>query len=189
MKKEISLIAFALILANLGTAHASVSPLDCQIPANAFLAHPNKKSLATLGPNANDQCWTIIGKSNANLKRLLLRVTNGNYSAASYLAANIKTLDGGNLEDALVALGGFSNTHMSDLLAFANKGLITEHELTDALTMLPLSMSDNQPVQLATMQARRNRVSSVTRPELSDQKSVALKAIDDFINEIKASQS
>jgi len=77
---------------------------------------------------------------------------------------------------------------MTDLLVFANRGLISSHELADALTMLPLSISDNQSAQLAVMRARRSKVSQVTLPGLATQKSVALNAIDDFINEIKSSQ-
>lgn len=189
MRKEIGWPVTLLILASMVVAHASSNVQDCQAHANAFLAHPNQKNLALLGQNANDQCWTIIGKSNTSLKALLTSVSSGNYSAASYLAANVKSLGGGNLEDALVALGGFFDTHMTDLLAFANQGLLSEHELTDALTILPLSMSDHQAAQLSTMQGRRNRVDRVARPDLSSQKSAALKAIDDFISEIKSSKS
>jgi len=189
MKKKISWLVALLILAGMEQTYASSVTPDCQERANAFLAHPNQKNLALLRQDASSQCWVIIGNSNANLKALLASVSSGNYSAASYLVANVKSLGGGNLEDALVALGGFSDTHMTDLLTFANHGLISEHELADALTMRPLSMSDNQAAQMSAMQTRRSRVNKVTRPELSHEKSVALKAIDDFINEIKSSQS
>jgi hypothetical protein len=189
MKKEIYWLVAAIMIVNVGAAHATSNSQGCQMSANVFLAHPNQKNLTALDSNADDQCWRIIGKSNANLKRLLASVSMGNYYAAIYLAKNLKSLGGGNLEDALVALGNFSNTHMTELLDFANKGTISEHELTDALTMLPLSMSDNQSAQLSAMQARRNIVNQVKRSDLANQKSVALKAIDDFIAEIKASQS
>lgn len=189
MKKETCWFVVAIAFVNLDAAHAYSNSRDCQTSANIFLAHPNQKSSTALGSYADDQCWQIIGKSNTNLNRLLASVSAGNYYAANYLAANLKFLNGGNLEDALRALGSFSNTHMTDLLAFANKGVISEHELTDALTMLPLSMSDNQAAQLSAMQVRRSRVNQITRSDLANQKSVALKAIDDFIAEIKSSQS
>ncbi|RDS82323.1 hypothetical protein DWU98_09900 [Dyella monticola] len=187
MKKEINWLLVALLV-NAGVVCAAPSTRACQANASAFLANPDERTLAALGPNVGDQCWQIIGKSNSNLKKLLDSVSSGNYSAASYLAKNLKSLDGGNLEDSLVALGDFSDTRMTDLLAFANKGLISPHELTDALTMLPLSMSDNQAAQLSAMQARRSKVNKVTRSDLVIRKSAALKAIDDFIGEIKSSQ-
>lgn len=188
MKKEVSLLLAALLFANADALCAASSTQDCQVYANVFLSHPNQKTFTALVSYTGNQCWKIIGGSNENLKKLLTSVSSGNYSAASYLVENLKSLDGGNLEDSLVALGDFSDSHMADFLAFANKGLISPHELTDALTMLPLSMSDNQRARLSTMRARRCRVNKVARQGLENQKVTALKAIDDFISEIKSSQ-
>jgi hypothetical protein len=110
----------------------------------------------------------------------------GNRWAAEYLARNLKGLDGGNLEDALIALGQFSDHDMERLLSFANRKLISKHELVDALTMLPLSFSDNPRAELSALGKRRANVQSITKVELSEQKTDAMKAIDDFVSEIRS---
>jgi hypothetical protein len=137
-------------------------------------------------------CWTVIGSSNDNLNRLNYLVETGNRWAAQYSAehlkeldgGNLKELDGGNLEDALIALGQFSNHDAQRLLLFANNGLLSKRELTDALTMLPLSLSDNPHAQLISLQSRRDKVMRVTRADLQKQRAQALAAIDTFVSEI-----
>jgi len=101
----------------------------------------------------------------------------------------VKALDGGNLEDSLVALGKFSDVDMENFLLFSQKGFISTQELDNALTMLPLSMSDDQAAQLSAMEIRAKNVENVTRMDLSEQKVLALKAIERFIAEIKAAKS
>ena len=75
---------------------------------------------------------------------------------------------------------------MKRFLSFANKGQISKHELTDAVTMLPLSLSDDPAAQLSALKARRNLVTRINQDDLSDQKALALKAIDGFMGQIKA---
>ncbi len=76
---------------------------------------------------------------------------------------------------------------MEQLLRFKKDGRLSEHELKDALTMLPLSLSDNPRGQLDALKARRKRVMRITREDLAEEKAVALKAIDDFASEVKSS--
>jgi len=85
-----------------------------------------------------------------------------------------------------VALGEFSDHDMERLLILANEGLLSKRELCDALTMLPLSLSDDPRAQLNYLKQRRAKVSHVTRQKLSVQKSEALKAIDEFAAEVKS---
>ena len=70
-------------------------------------------------------------------------------------------------------------------MLFANKGLLSKRELTDALTMLPLSLSDNPHGQLDILRRRKVKLMGVTRKELSAQKNWALSAINDFEFEIR----
>lgn len=114
-------------------------------------------------------CSTVIRSSNENLDRLNQSVEAGNQWAAQYSAEHIKDLDGGNLEDALIALGQFSNRNMTRFLLFAKGGILSERELSDALTMLPLSLSDNPDAQLKVLNQRRSKVVSVTRKDLLQQ--------------------
>lgn len=128
----------------------------------------------------------MIGTSNPVLGQLNHWAEQGNRWAAQYLAKHARQLDGGNLEDALVALGQFSDHDMERLLIFANKGLLSKRELTDALTMLPSSLSDNPHAQLQLLSTRKSKVTRVTRKDLSQQRAQALTAISDFAAEIRS---
>jgi hypothetical protein len=188
MKKQMLGFLFALLtLVSLGAqASESASSLGCQEAVRVFLATPAKRTLITLLGADETDCWAVIGLSNVNLDQLIYSVGQGNRWAAQYLASHLRNLDGGNLEDALIALGQFSDHNMERLLIFANKGQISNHELTDALTMLPLSLSDNPHALLDLLKARKNKVMRVTRKDLLEQRALALRAIDDFVSEIRS---
>ncbi|HUW29648.1 MAG TPA: hypothetical protein VMV97_13665 [Sulfuriferula sp.] len=188
MKKPIFRFLIVLsMLVSLGVqaSGSAISP-GCQEAVSAFLATPDKRTLIELSGSDDANCWAVIGSSNANLNQLIHSVEQGNRWAAQYLAKHLRNLDGGNLEDSLIALGQFSDHNMERLLIFANKGQLSKHELADALTMLPLSLSDNPQAQLDFLKARRNRVMRVTRKDLLEQRTQAFKAIDDFVSEIRS---
>lgn len=167
-------------------AHANATSSDCRENADTFLATPNASSVVAVSGVNEQMCWPVIGLSNANLDRLIHSVEKGNRWAAQYLAVHLGNLDGGNLEDSLIALGQFADHHMERLLDFAKQGQISDHELKDALTMLPLSLSDKPDAQLNVLKARRLRVIKVTRADLGKQRVAALKVLDDFALEIRA---
>lgn len=151
----------------------------------AFSAHPNQNSLQKVSGPADAGCWALMASSNPLLLKLNDWTKKGNQWTAQYLAEHLKNLDGGNLEDALRALGEFSEHDMGRLLFFAHEGILSGQELDDALTMLPLSLSDNPVSQLQLLELRRRKVTSIKRKELSQQKVQALTAIDRFIREVK----
>lgn len=172
-----------LTLADVNASHGP-AVANCQSAVTALLASPTKRTLSLVSGANDEACWTIIAASNDDLSRLNHRAEQGDHWAAEYLAQHLKKLYGGNLEDALRALGQFSDHDMEGLLFFGNRELLSKHELVDALTMLPLSMSDEPKAQLNLLEARRSRIMRIRRTEVSEQKAQALKAIDDFISEI-----
>lgn len=177
------LMVFAVI--NSGRAEERYVVSGCRERAAQFLSRPSKETLSILGDAANDSmCWSEVGSTNESLNRLLGFVENGNPWGAKYLAQHLNRLDGGNLEDSLVALGQFADRRVVELLKFAKSGYLSDRELADALTMLPLSMSDDLDMQLKAMQKRRAHVAKVRSSDLAGQRAIALKAIDSFIAEI-----
>jgi hypothetical protein len=180
------LLALLIPLSLNALATDAVGARSCQRVAMTFLARPTKHTLTTLVGDDITQCWDVIGSSNSNLQRLTHSVEKGNQWAAQYLAGNLKSLDGGNLEDSLIALGQFSEHNMEFFLMFASNGKLSKHEFTDALTMLPLSFSDNANAQLHALKVRRDKIMHVNRSDLQVQKSLAFKAIDDFMAQIRA---
>lgn len=169
---------------------ASAAPAEsgCQKAIDTFIGLPTENTLAALARLDQDTCWSVVEPSNPTLDRLNYWAERGNRWAAQYLAAHLKQLDGGNLEDALIALGQFSDHDMQRLLIFANEGLLSKHEFTDAITMLPLSLSDNPDAQLGLLSARKSKVMAVTRKDLSEQKTQALSAINGFAAEIRSAK-
>lgn len=172
------------VLLNTSTAEASE---PCDAAATRFLQSPSASSLKALRKADAESCWSSIGMSNEKLLVINESVSNGNHSAARYLASNLKRLDGGNLEDALIALGQFSEKDMTGFLDFTRTHVITSHESSDALTMLPPSMSDDAKAQLAAMERRRAAVTLVSQKPLERYKVAALTDINKFVMEIRRS--
>jgi len=178
----VCLMVFAAVL---GKALGADINDHCTKEIDNFLKVPSKLHLAALQQSEHEACWETIGSSNEKLNALVAVVRKGNISAAKYLASNLKHLDGGNLEDALISLGDYSVTRMASFLDFARTGVITDRELADSLTMLSPSMSDEPKTQLKAMKARHKAVSQVLQSNLSKYKVIALAAIDAALDEIK----
>ncbi len=164
-------------------AQAAIQPAgpSCAAAVQTFLDFPSEQ---TLIPLKNETCWEKIGGFDPNLDRLEHSAGQGNRWSALYLARHLPQLDGGNLEDALVALGEFSDHDMERLLVFANEGNLSGYELKGALTMLGDSLVDDFPAQLRFLRRRRSKLLRVHRTELSKQRAEGIAAIDGSISEI-----
>lgn len=179
----VGLLTISLIfVAGVVQAEPLQSVADCKELASTFLANPTKETMSALQP----QCWETFDSSDANFGGLLHIARNGSHWAAFYVGENLKKTDGSNLEDSLSALGQFSDAHMETLLIFAKESVISESELTDALTMFPESTGEDQRAQLAVMQSRAEKIKRINRKDLVIQKAIALNAIKKFIAQIKA---
>lgn len=188
---ELGFIVFLSMTVNVNVLRAieRVPAPGCQEEATAFLGLPSEHTLAVMSGTNETTCWAIIESSNGNLNKLDHWVEQGNRWAAEYLAKHLKVLDGGNLEDALVALGQFSIHDMERFLFFAKSGLLSKHEMSDALTMLPLSLSDDPRGQLESLATRRRKIMRVARKDLANPRAEALAAIDEFVAEIRSKNS
>lgn len=183
------LVVFLSLLGFTTQASAESITPDCSQLVSDFLTAPNNSKLTAMQSREETGCWSVVGSSNMNLQRLQRAVKNGNPAAGKYLAVNLKHLDGGNLEDSLIALGQFSETRATSFLSFAEKGYITNQELEDAVTMLPLSLSDDENAQLAAMETRAKKIGEVTCDELKNQRALALDEIRKFMSEIRVAKS
>lgn len=161
------------------------APRDCDHLIANFINQPDESTRAMLDQGAGD-CWAKIQDSNEKIDALATLVRNGKRSAVAYLAPHLRQLDGGNLEDALIALGVFAESNMEEFLDLESRGELTSREASDSLTMLPLPLSDDLRAQLVTMRRRRAAVIGVSRTDLAKVKTHALSTIDKFIVEIKS---
>ena len=113
------------------------------------------------------------------------RVEKGDPEAARCLALALRSLDGGELEDALVALGQFGDHRPADLLSMARQGTLSKRSLVDAVAMLPLSLSDNLPAQAAALKGRHDKYSKVVRASLTTEQELVLRSIDTALRDLR----
>jgi hypothetical protein len=106
------------------------------------------------------------------------RAASGDSRAAHCLAVGLRSLDGGELEDALVAFGRYGDLRPIKLLSLSHQGTLPLRSLADAVTMLPLSWSDDFSRQQLALRARRDRFSKVSQAGLSAERGLALRSID-----------
>ncbi|HXE95110.1 MAG TPA: hypothetical protein VN642_01790 [Dongiaceae bacterium] len=173
----VSLIALPVLAYN-------KSNLECSNNVEAFFSKPTMATFSTLSSSSRD-CWYIV-QSNLNLNKLITLTSKGNKWAAEYMVAHLQNLDGGNLEDSLIGLGQFGEHCIECLLELEKFNKLYKAQLNDALTMLPLALSDKPNAQLKLLKLRRSKVVHVRREDLIEQKAFAIKAIDDFISEISS---
>lgn len=179
-------VPFAIMASFNSKAFAVANQSGCLEVVAAFAEQPTEATFAALAKIDRDDCWTQVESSNSIQDQVHHWAGQGNRWAALYLAKHLKQLDGGNLEDALVALGQFSDHDMLRILRFAKEGLISKRELTDILTMLPLSLNDKPRAQLDLIHSRERKIIHVNRKSLLEQKILALRAIHDFASEIQS---
>jgi hypothetical protein len=109
---------------------------------------------------------------------------SGDSRAAQCLAVGLDSLDGGELEDALVALGRYGDHRPTKLLALAHQGTLSKPSLADAVRMLPLSLADNFGRQRRALEARRSRFRNVSQSTFSAERELALRSIDSALAEL-----
>ena len=169
--------------------HAIGASVDCREKAKAFLSTPNDRTLRAVSGVVAEACWTVIFSSEAKRGRLIHSVERGNRWAAQYLADHLSNLDGGELEDSLIALGQFADRHPERLLVFVKEGHLADYNLKSAMIMFPLSLGESPGAQLDALKARRQRIKGVTRADLAQQKLIALQAIDADVKEMQLIRS
>ena len=183
---SVSILA-PLAMADQGGSDSKVESQTCQTAVKRFIQEPNARNYAAIPKPGDDRCWSALSVEQwQGLDHLTI---DGNLSAARLLAPQVHRLDGGELEDALRALGQFATHHMNDFLTFSASGALTDHESTDALTMLPLDLEDDFDAQLKEMRARRKAVEQSNVPQSQKRKRAAIASIDRFIADIERARS
>ena len=174
-------LAGALLL--LGSSCESTCLVELSGPGNGF---PNGSSIASRPKEEEGFCLGEQPISTAYLVYLRTKVTNGDPQAARCLVANLHLLDGGELEDSLIALGEFSKHQMAYFLSLRKENLISRVSFENALTMLPLAMTENPKSSLTELAIRKTAVLEVDGRDLIVQKRAALEALERFSDEIKS---
>ena len=174
---------------------------DCSRQVLHFAARPNELSYADLvNPSTRvlreecwkeinlEQTWTKGGRQYVSknvLEKVLGKVSNANKWAAVVIASNLRKLDGGDLEDSLVALGVTINKTPSLLLSFYRDGVINKIELESCCRSTPLDLPENARAHLSYLQKRKRSVSSVKTASLQIARSMALIYIEEAIQEVR----
>jgi hypothetical protein len=78
---------------------------------------------------------------------------------------------------------------MSDFIGLAKAGALSTHEMTDAVTMLPLDMEDDFDAQFGELQKRRSALKHLSDSSVQELVRTALESIDAFVAEIERARS
>lgn len=159
-------------------AFAGETSPRCYGAVSMFIQRADEKSLAELRAADPKECWIYFDLCDDRRGALQQRVAEGNRPAATYLASKLKLLDGGNLEDAMVALGQFSDKDMESFLAFARDHVLAAETIEDAVVMLPLETVDEPALQLGEIVKRRNAAAKVSDESLQEYRRSVLAALD-----------
>ncbi|WP_374335922.1 hypothetical protein [Leeia sp.] len=176
------LVLLALLL-NVATALAN--PTDnCSAQRAHFLGRPNAAHFHALAQNHS--CATALTEDNAALQQLQKRVVQGHPWAARYLAQLLPGMDGGNLEDGLLALGLFADTHPTTLLQMAHDGELSLRNMKDALIMHPATLTEDRTAQIAGLQRRLRKIQQIKRSTLQVEQTEAEQALQQAIAMVEA---
>ena len=125
------------------------------------------------------------GLSGAQSQTLDAGARKGDRRAAYCLSVRLPSLDGGELEDALTALGQYGDVRPVELLMLSRQGTLSKHSLADAIGMLPLSLTDDLQGQLTAMKRRQDQYRKITQPGLTTERQFALRSIESALGEIR----
>jgi hypothetical protein len=78
---------------------------------------------------------------------------------------------------------------MSDFIGLAKAGALSTHEMTDAVTMLPLDMEDDFGAQSGELQKRRSALEHLSDSSAQELVRAALASIDAFLAEVERARS
>ena len=191
-------LAYMLIVGT-GSLIADGARAECLSDASRFANKPNQERYNALKkPNTQavrEECWDEIIRektwtennvpcvSQPLFDKVIGKVSNGNRWAALFIAANLNRLDGGDLEDGLVALGLTMNKDPSLVLRLYRDGIIPEAAFKWCVASRPLKLVDNDTATLAFLKQRRKKILSVKMRELVDAKKTALASLDEAIRD------
>jgi len=158
---------------------------DCSALVAQFLNKPSSESREGLERADSGACSKQATDIDENFHRLVMTVSSGSDAAAEFLAAQVASIDGGQLEDALIAIGSYSERNLQGLLRLAQLKKISEKHLSESLVATPLSLADKFADQVAVLSGRRELVSKLSDPSLSYLKTQLLQTLDAAIAETK----
>ena len=119
------------------------------------------------------------------VEALAQKVEEGDGQAAHCLASRLKQLDGGLAEDATRALGQYGDRNPVHFLRLFDEGVLSERQLANAVSMLPLSLVDDFQAQFKALEARRKRFQKVTARELANERKLVLERIKARLDETR----
>lgn len=159
-------------------AFAGETSSRCYGAVSMFIQRADEKTLAELRAADPKECWIYFDLCDDRRAALEQRVAEGKRPAATYLASKLKLLHGGNWEDAMIALGQFSEKDMGSFLAFARDHVLSPQVIADAVVMLPLETVDEPALQLGEVVKRRNAAAKVSDESLQEYRTGVLAALD-----------
>ncbi|THD60772.1 hypothetical protein [Phenylobacterium sp.] len=182
-QRSAGILAWTVALSALLMSQAvKAAPTECSARVREFLDRPT-----TAVSSKVRTCWSLIDESPNRFGRLLQLVAAGNRVAAQYLASNFGATDGGNAEDATIALSQFAD-HAGDqpLLELVQQGVLSEVQIQDIYGSTSPTFTDRLETQLDELTRRRARLQALHTVTLSKEKSYALDGVGHSISQVRA---
>jgi hypothetical protein len=190
MDKRIKQVSRGIVVMAVCVSALLAFASDCRTKVETFLGSPSKVNYLQLvdsqGTTASSHCWEVIANNRENRNTITGLVMAGNQWAARLTAINLKVLDGGDLEDALIILGLASRSAPKLLLSLDVDGTISDHELGDAATMLPESFVDKRAERINELKMRVQSFRSIRDRRLRRPQSYVLKELLSHIRDLES---
>jgi hypothetical protein len=166
-RPSFSRIVLAVLASTLAAATSAAAPLH---------SHP--------GNDANGCSDFPVGDGRA-LSGLYRRAAAANRTELRKLLCVLPKLDGGELEDALIALGKAMDRDPAFILRAAQRHEMSTHTLNDSAQMVSLDFGDDQHAQLAALDRRLRAVRAVSDRRLAAARAEAIASINEAIAETR----
>lgn len=176
------------VVAPCGLAASRSNEGDCGSAFASFLASPTEKSFFTLRNTKGGACGQKLDSLDEIFEHVVKLTAKGNWWAAMYLGENLHYFDGGNLEDALVALGEFADRDMTRFVLMLHDGHIERQGFVNALQTSPESLTDDFDGQLKSFIQRKRLLLQVNQRSLFAERRLGLDVVSGAIDEAKRSQ-
>jgi hypothetical protein len=119
------------------------------------------------------------------LSGLYSRAASADHTEVRTLLCVLPKLDGGELEDALIALGKAMDRDPVFILRAAQRHEMSDDALRSSAHMLSLNFGDDLHAQLAALGRRLHKVQAVSDPRLGTVRDEAVASINDAIAETR----
>lgn len=151
---------------------------NCSPPIELFLNNPNYRNYLMVIDQTtvkqNENCWEVLKSNNKYLLKLYKNARRGSRWSIEIVAKHLSSLDGGNLEDAFVALGESIDVAPNVIFSLYKNQNITKNQFEKIITTLSLKYVDDKKGKIKALETRQIYIKKYTTKKYIEQKNEAI---------------